>query len=100
MHKSIFTTNAQAGDCGSQAIPELSTIDAHTLLLHVGTAIITKSANLSELGKPFQAWIGEVADVLPHAGSETIASRLNTWTPLMDVSYARRSRQLFLRRRT
>jgi len=51
--KSIFTSIAQAGDSGPQASAELSlsTLDARTLLLKVGTALFAKPANLSELSK-------------------------------------------------
>jgi hypothetical protein len=56
--KRVFTSIAQAGDSGPQASPELSssTLDARTLLLKVGAAIIANPANLSELGKRHQAW--------------------------------------------
>ena len=55
-HKSVFTTIAQAGDSGPQAIPELSTLDARTQFIKVGPAIITMFANFSVLRKPLYAW--------------------------------------------
>ena len=46
-------TIAQAGDSGPQASPELPpcTLDARTLLLNVGAALLAKPANLSEFSK-------------------------------------------------
>lgn len=51
--KSVFTSTGQTGDAGLQASSKLFTLtlDARTLLLKVGPALIGRLANLKELRK-------------------------------------------------
>jgi hypothetical protein len=72
--KSVFAATAKAGESGPQASRELSsfTLDAHTLLLKTGAAIIARPANLGEFSELHQAWKRDILDVLPHAGPEAI----------------------------
>ena len=55
-HKSVFTTIAQGGYSGLQAIPELSTLDARTQIIKMVPTIFTQFANFRVLRKPLYAW--------------------------------------------